>query len=835
MREGRLLPFQGSRLILTRVIMLCTLLVLVLRLYQYQFIDHQKFSDAADENAISKVPLAAPRGVIYDRYGVPLALNAAAWLVTITPAGLPDDQATALNVLNRLSALIEVPPTRAAADAAGLKDVRSLQEMVVEGAGIAPYRAVIVKANIPQPIAQQILEDKSQLPGIDVQWGAVREYPNGMVTAQIIGYLGPIGQKEANSLRDQGYNPSFERTGYAGIEAALNVQLSGTRGSLVQKVDVAGRPVQGGLLKEDPAIAGENVRLTIDLALQEAAQNALIDQINRINTKKKQLQSQAGAVVAIDPRNGQILAMVSWPTYDNSKFARFIDGNYYTQVAKDPLFPLVNRAVGSLYPPGSTWKILTSVAVAQEHVIDPNSNLNDSGQLIVSNSFAPNDQARSQKFVCWKRTGHGEVNLIKAIAVSCDVYFYQVGGGNPAVSPQTLRPGGLGVVNLDRYAAMFGVGEQTFIEIPGAVAGRMPDPTWKRRYYGESWSTGDTYNAAFGQGYVTVSPLQLANVAATIANGGTQYQPTLIDSFVDSANNVVQPFQPHVLRTMMLPTDGSPAVLHIEEDMRIKGQNSLACVCELDSGFYDPANVPDALAKRVQDPANPDDPKATIVQGCDPAKVASGYRQTVIVDRDMTPPSTPGKHFNFQSVDYTVFVPFDYDFTDGVCDKDQFNVADASQFASPKPDAGQNGYQPPFVDSSIFTLVQTGMHDATQLGGTVGADSVQGDPIGYNLSNGIPTAGKTGTAEYCDDVAFKSNLCQQGAWPAHAWFVGYAPYNAPEIAIAAFVYHGDEGSAYAMPVVRAVTECYFSLKAQRAKGVVNPACNVKNTNSVVGK
>ncbi|MHB8626421.1 MAG: penicillin-binding transpeptidase domain-containing protein [Aggregatilineales bacterium] len=676
MREGHLVPFQGPRLILTVAIMCTVFLILVARLYQYQFVQHAQFVAAANGNAIETVPLAVPRGVIYDRYGAPLALNSPAFVVTVTPAYLPNDPNATLDVLNQLSALIDVPPTRAAADAAGKKDVRSLQEMIVEGQGIAPYRPVVLASDVSQDIAEQILQDTQRLPGVDVQWGAVRQYPTGPLTAQIVGYLGPIGQAEADALRKQGYNPSFERTGYTGIEASLNDILAGQRGNITQKIDVAGRPVPGGLISETPAVAGENVRLTIDVKLQQAAQQALLNEINYLNAKNSTRVSDSGVVVAINPQTGEVLAIVSWPTYDNGKFARFIDGNYYTQLLNAAQYPLVNHAVGSLYPPGSTWKILTSVAVAQERVIDPNSNLYDPGYLIVKNSYAPNDVSQSQKFVCWLAKGHGEVNLLKAIAVSCDVYFYQVGGGNPAVSPQTLRPGGLGIDNLDRYAAMFGIGEQTFIELLGTVAGKMPDRNWKRRIYGQSWSTGDTYNAAFGQGYVTVSPLQLLNVAAAIANGGTEYQPTLVNSLVDSEGNVLQPFQKHILRTLTLPTDGSPAILHLEEDMRIRGPNSLVCGCELDSAYFnDPANVAmrQKFGKQIQDPSKPNDPNAKIWV-CDPIKIAQNYRQVVYVDRDMTPMDDPdtgkldtNKHFNFLPVQYSVFVPADYTFGDSLC------------------------------------------------------------------------------------------------------------------------------------------------------------------------
>src|SRR5258707_6468991 len=238
--RNRLTPFQGPRLVFLTVVMISAFLVLVLRLFEWQAVEYKTFQAGADENAIQSVPLPAPRGVIYDRYGVPLALNAPAFNVSIVPASLPDDNDQALAILNRLSALIDVPATRASADAAGKKNIRSLQEMVVEGQGIAPYRPVIVKTDVPQDVAQEILEDSQSLPGVQVgQPVSVRQYPTGATTAQLVGYLWPIGAKDAEALRQQGYNPAFERLGYTGVEASLDDEVSGKRGLLTQVVDVA--------------------------------------------------------------------------------------------------------------------------------------------------------------------------------------------------------------------------------------------------------------------------------------------------------------------------------------------------------------------------------------------------------------------------------------------------------------------------------------------------------------------------------------------------------------------------------------------------------------------
>ncbi|MEP7285689.1 MAG: penicillin-binding protein 2 [Chloroflexota bacterium] len=779
--RNNLMPFQGPRLVFFMVVMLSAFVILVLRLYEWQFTDYTQLSANANENSTQSVPLPAPRGVIYDRFGVGLALNSPAFNVSVVPAGLPDDQDQALAVLNRLSALIDVPATRAAADAAGKKTIRSLDEMVKEGQGIAPYRPVVVKTDIPQAVAQNILEDNQNLPGVSVdQPVAVRQYPNGATTAQIVGYLGPIGEDEAKILRDQGYNPAFERVGYAGVEAYLDTELAGKRGVLTQTVDVAGLPVR--VIKRDEPVAGRNVRLSIDVELQKAAQQALSYQIDQINTAAHSTVTQSGVVIAMNPNNGQILAMVSWPSYDNSRFARAIDVDYYLRVLNDPTKPLANNAISSLYPPGSVWKLLTASAVAQEKVIAPNSFLFDSGELFVNNSFAVNDLATRQKFVCWIKGGHGKVDLIHAIAWSCDVYFYQVGGGNDDVSPQTLRPGGLGIDNLDRYATMFGIGTKLGVELPGELSGRMPDPDWKRRIYGESWSTGDTYNASFGQGYVTVTPLQLLNAAASIVNGGTVFQPTLLDSWIDSAGNTLQRPTPSIDRTLILPPEGTPAVLNEREDLFIHGKDSITCICDQNSPYNDKEN---ALYDPEQFKRCTDEFKKNYI-----AKVCLGTKD----DKGTC---------SGREVTYTVNSPTGYSYRN-LCDPLQYKF---TQDTGANKVTTYQDYQPPFVDPENLDLVRQGMHLAvTDPGGTAlkGMAGVNFDP-----------AGKTGTAEYCDNIAAKQGLCISGSWPAHAWFVGYAPFTKPEIIVVAFIYHGNEGSANSLPIVKRVLSCYFKLKQLR--------------------
>lgn len=751
----RLFPFQGWRLTFFYGIVFAVFAIFSIRMYQLQIVDNALFQAAADENRLSELPLASARGTIRDRNDVLLALNVPAYNVTIIPASLPASEEATLAIYNRVSALTGIPPTEAAADATGT-NVRSIEELVREGEGIAPYRPVQIATDIPLEAALQLLEDSVELPGVGIDVRSVRSYPTGALTSQIIGYMGPISPERQLELLALGYNPAFDRIGYAGLEYSQEAILSGTRGRVVNEVDVAGRPLRE-VERLDP-IPGYSLRLSIDADLQEAAETALRNRISLLNATAGRIVSETGSVIAMNPRTGEILALVSYPSYDNSRFARAIDADYYLDLAADPLTPLVNHVTQSVYPPGSVWKVLSAAAVLEEDVIDPFSLLNDPGDLILPNRYAPNDTAAGQRFVCWNREGHGNLNMLGALAQSCDVYFYQVGGGNPNVSPAVLRPDGLGPVNLFRYATSFGIGSQLFIELPFENASRMPEPDWKRRLYGENWSTGDTYNAVFGQGYVNVTPLQLINSVAAIANGGVLYQPTVVRETYDAEGSLIESFTPEVLRhvNLDLVPEGEPIRLLYLEDMIMRGPSSLACTCEPTSEFFNAAR-------------------------CDPAS----YVGQVDIDPDP---------FIDEMRDYTVYLPDDYNFGSNFCSRLRFNT----------------DYRPPFVSTENIRLVQEGMRL------TVTSGTGQAANLPY-----VAVAGKTGTAEYCDEIAGPLGLCRPGNWPAHAWFVGYAPYEQPEILVQAFVYNGGEGSAVSLPIVVETLEAYFRLRNERGQAGVS--------------
>ncbi|MDL1899684.1 hypothetical protein FBR02_02820 [Anaerolineae bacterium CFX9] len=746
---GRLLPFQGWRLTFFQAIMMAVFVLFTVRMYQFQLVDSTNFEIAAAENRLQELPLASARGTMRDRYNVSLAINVPAYNVTVIPASLPNNQDEVLRIYNRLSALTQVPPTRAIAIASGL-NVRSIEEQVDIGEGIAPYRPVTIAQDISLSAAMQILEEQYSLPGVNIEVASVRSYPTGALTSQIVGYMGRVPAEEELRLLALGYNPAYDRIGYAGLEYAMETELSGRRGRVVTEVDVAGRPLRE-IERVDP-VAGLSLRLTIDTELQEAAEEALRNRISLLNATAGRIVSETGSVVAMNPMTGEILALVSYPSYDNSRFARNIDVPYYLDVASDPLTPLVNHVTQSVYPPGSVWKMITALGVLQENVISPNSLLFDGGDLLLPNRYAPNDTAAAQRFVCWLDSGHGNLNMIGAIAQSCDVYFYQVGGGNPEVSTAVLRDGGLGINDLFRYATAMGIGSQLGIELPFENASRMPEPDWKRRQAGENWSTGDTYNAAFGQGYINVTPLQLINAIAAIANGGTLYQPRVVLEQYDVEGNIVRPFEPQPIRNLNLELvpEGEPIHLLYLEDMIMRGPNSLACTCEPQSATYNPLRC------------NPDT-----------------YRGMVDVSQDP---------FVEEWREYTVWVPEGYTFNQNFCSPLRFN----------------SDYRPPFVSSENIRIAQEGMRATVTIGTAQGA----------NLSY-VQVAGKTGTAEYCDEIARPLGLCRPGNWPAHAWFTAYAPYENPEILIIAFVYNGGEGSAVALPIAVETLEAYLRLQNER--------------------
>ena len=521
------------RILILQILILGAFAVLVVQLWRLQILQTQGYQYQADANRFRLVSIDAPRGVIYDRQGHLLVRNVPHYSVSIVPAALPEDETLKGAVLTRLSELLEIPVSSKVASTGGVGARPGIEE-ILEQDTTAPYAPVSIKTNVDKQVAFLIEEEHQYLPGVIVEITPRREYPSGVLTSHAVGYVGRMPAERANHYLNQA-NEDYtinDRVGLMGVEAAYEEQLRGRKGVKHIEVDAFEREVN--VLAIAPPQPGHNLVLTLDVDLQRAAESALREGMRRVD-------STSGVVIAMDPQTGAILAMVSLPSYDNNLFARGISAEDYGQLSDDPEHPLVNHAISGQYPPGSTFKIVPAAAGLEEGVIDRETRLKCEGELLLPNKYFPDDPQKAQVFRCWYKWGHGALNIIDGIAQSCDIYFYQVGGGFEDFS-------GLGMEKLGEYARAFGFGEPTGIALSGESAGLIPDDHWKRVNYGEHWVTGDTYNAVIGQGYVLVTPLQLLNATVAIANGGTLYRPQVLYQIIDTEGTTVQDFAPEVIR-----------------------------------------------------------------------------------------------------------------------------------------------------------------------------------------------------------------------------------------------------------------------------------------------
>lgn len=546
---GRTSPIPLWRLWLTYAAAAFIGLAFVARLYQLQILEGETYRQQADENRFTLVNVPAPRGVIYDRNGFQLVRNSPSFNVNITPAFLPDSQAEIEAIYRTISELTGVPVDQEGPPAAPCVPGRGIRQLVEEGASLRPFDPWPVACDVDETVARVLREKAVDMPGVTVEPVPVREYPTGELTAAIIGYLGPIPAALEEFYESQGFVAGRDKIGYAGVEAQYQEILAGRNGEKLVEVDVAGQELREVGTVNQP-VPGLSLRLTIDTRLQAAAETALRNRMEFINRFAGETRTPLGVVIAMNPQTGEILAMVSLPTYENNRLARFIPLDYYTQLESDRRGkPLINHAISSEFPPGSTFKLVTAVGALNEGVITAEQRLFDPGKITITNKYFPNDPGKAKDFVCWKRDGHGNVNFVEGIAFSCNVYFYKIGGGYRNEVPGE----GLGIERLGLYARALGYGGPLGIDLPGEEDGLIPDPDWKRINLGESWSTGDTYNSVVGQGFVSATPLQILNAVATIANGGRVMWPHLLAEVLDGEGNVVERVEPCVLWDL---TDG---------------------------------------------------------------------------------------------------------------------------------------------------------------------------------------------------------------------------------------------------------------------------------------
>lgn len=527
-----------------RVIILLVFGLIAFQLFQIQITNGDLYQTAARNNRFRLISEEGPRGIVYDRNGNILVRNTPSYAIAIVPAELPDDQAQKRALYTRLSELTKVPVSTKAEitrnNAGGLQAPayasgdKGIEELVDEGK-FNPFGYVIIKSKVERELANIVEELRVEMPGVYVLREPTRQYLLKENMAHLLGYTGGIPQAQLNDFQTRGYEIN-DHIGVSGIERVFEDDLRGTKGRRLVEVDASGREIR--TLAAEPAQPGKNLVLTIDSYLQNAAVQALKAGMTKAKATK-------GALIAMNPNNGEILAMVSWPSYDDNLFANGISASDYAALIQNKDLPLFNRAISGEYPLGSVFKIVPASGALQEGVVDLNTTILDSGVIWVPNKFFPNEPRLAQPFYGWARQGLGLMNIISALAWSSDIYFYEVAGG---FTPDGFQ--GLGLNRLTYYAQQFGFGQPTGIDIPGEAKGLVPTDRWKRLTYAQSWVTGDTYNMGIGQGFLLGTPLQLLNATAAVVNGGTLYKPQIARALIDADAHILKEFKPELIRQL---------------------------------------------------------------------------------------------------------------------------------------------------------------------------------------------------------------------------------------------------------------------------------------------
>lgn len=528
---------QPWRILAFMIVIGLVFAVFTTRLFILQVVQGEEWLAKAAENSTDEINLPSLRGLIYDRNGVVLAHNVASYNVVVNASQLPDDPGATQEVFRQLSKLIGVPVSQSEITPENpyvpcFSD-HGIAQIAEYAETSTPYQPVLIQCDIDEKLAMIILERAVDWPGIGIEIQPIREYPTNSLTAALVGFLGPVPAALEDFYVEKGLVPNRDKVGYAGLELQYQDLLAGRNGQREVQIDVAGQ----ALRDVSPPIQsrpGRSIRLTLDTRLQQAAEQILIDEIDDWNAYFGEQRYSSGVTIAMNPRSGEILAMISYPSYENSRMARLIPFYYYNQLVNDPTNPLLNHAVGDVLPAGSVFKLVTGVGALNEGVVTPDQIIKTPPKLEVTEKYYANDPGKAREFVDWNKAGFGQLDFVHGLANSSNVYFYKLGGGF-----ENEVPGGLGICRLGTYAAAMGYGVAPGVGLPDEQDGLIPDPTWKRINQAESWSSGDTYIASVGQGYVLATPIQVLLSAATVANNGKLVQPTLVREVLDSEGNVV--------------------------------------------------------------------------------------------------------------------------------------------------------------------------------------------------------------------------------------------------------------------------------------------------------
>jgi len=472
--------------------------LLVLALFSMQIVRGGMYRQRAKDVASRETVIPAQRGEVFDRNAdLPLVFNVDSFAVDLSPAEVPAAELAGL--LDRLATALSLPPD---------EGERRVPEKTWKS-----YQPVEVRSGVPLATVSYLAEHIERFPGVTWRSKPVRNYLEAGSLAHVIGYVGDITREELQVLYNRGYDVRSV-LGKSGIEQQYDEVLRGRDGKRFRRVDVQERNI--GIDEEDVVAPtpGLDVVLTIDRRIQKIAEQAL--------------GNRPGSVVVLRPATGEVLALVSYPAFDPNRFYDTDGAAYFAGLAADPSFPFLNRAVQSVYQPASTFKMVMTTAAVEERSVAVTRTVRCTGKI----------EYGDRTWNCWEKTGHGSLDLLGGLAQSCDVYFWTI----------AREDDGLGIERIDRYAREFGLGAAAGIDLPGERIGLLPTPEWKERTRHMRWVGGDTLNIAIGQGDLTVSPLQMADMVALIANGGTIYRPHLLKETRDPVSGaVIERVQPEVL------------------------------------------------------------------------------------------------------------------------------------------------------------------------------------------------------------------------------------------------------------------------------------------------
>ncbi len=469
--------------------------------FNLQILKGGKYQLLADKNRTRLALYPAARGIVYDYSGLPLVRNIPSFDATIDINVLPSNPLESDRLIEKVAQIFSL-------------STNDLKKDVISASKSKNFSRILLASNLDHQMIVFLEAEMKKMPGVQVEKNATREYIDNLAFSHLLGYTGKLSPDEKIKYIDYSL---MEKIGKNGLEAEYEKILRGSPGYRETEVDTIGR--EKGTLGIKQPVNGNGLILSIDAGLQKY----IYDQLSRLGGK--------GVGIAVNPQNGQVLAMVSTPGFDNNLFAKSISTKEFQKILSDPNRPLLNRAINGEYPPGSTIKPMLAAAGLEERVVTPSTKVNDvSGEIWVGNF----------RFGDWKV--HGVTDIIKAIAESCDVYFYTLGGGYGDIK-------GLGVEKIEKYLKLFGFGQPTNIDLPTERTGLVPSEEWKQAARGEKWYIGDTYHLSIGQGDLLVTPIQLVMALSAIANGGTLYQPQIVAKIIDENKNIVQVIQSRVIRS----------------------------------------------------------------------------------------------------------------------------------------------------------------------------------------------------------------------------------------------------------------------------------------------